>query len=155
MRLSELYQHLDSLEKVEFTLPNGQKVPKHFHVTEVGLIQKKFIDCGGTMRSEERISLQLWTSIDFHHRLAGAKFRDILNLSKEKLQLPDAEIEVEYQGQTIEKYGLSFKQGMFQLEGQETDCLAKDNCGVPTTKVKRTLSSLSAANSCSPGGNCC
>lgn len=155
MRFSELHQHLDQLEKVEFALPDGRRVPKHFHVTEVGFIQKSFIDCGGTMRKEDRINLQLWSSFDYHHRLAGAKFRDILDLSKEKLGLPDAEIEVEYQGQTIEKYGLSFKDGLFQLEGQQTDCLAKDNCGLPDAKVKRALSSLSPSASCSPSSNCC
>ena len=155
MRFSDLYQHLEQLEQVHFELPNGKRVAKHFHVTEVGLIQKRFIDCGGTLRSEERINLQLWTSIDYNHRLAAEKFRQILDLSKEQLALPDAEIEVEYQGTTIEKYGLDFRDGLFHLKGQETDCSAKDNCGIPTTKVKRSLASIGSSNSCSPGGNCC
>lgn len=31
-----------------FKLENGNSVPEHFHVTEVGIITKDFIDCGGT-----------------------------------------------------------------------------------------------------------
>jgi hypothetical protein len=26
-------------------------VPTHYHITEVGKVQKDFIDCGGTVRS--------------------------------------------------------------------------------------------------------
>jgi predicted transcriptional regulator len=44
-KLSE--KKLDTLENVTFQLPDGTTVPEHFHVTEVGLITKNFIDCGG------------------------------------------------------------------------------------------------------------
>ena len=156
MKLSDLHQHLQELSDVHFELPTGEMVPAHFHITEAGFVQKKFIDCGGTLRNEERINLQLWSSIDLNHRLTADKFRDILNLSTEKLNLPDVEIEVEYQGQTIEKYGLSFKEGLFQLEGKKTDCLAQDNCGIPSAKVKRSLAQIgSTQKACTPGGNCC
>ncbi|MEI7863404.1 MAG: DUF6428 family protein, partial [Planctomycetota bacterium] len=32
-------------------LPDKSFVPAHFHITEVGRVQKDFIDCGGTVRS--------------------------------------------------------------------------------------------------------
>ncbi len=37
-------------------MPNGAYVPPHFHLTEVGTMVKKFIDCGGTVREEAKIS---------------------------------------------------------------------------------------------------
>ena len=47
MKLSEIKQHLQNLKTIAFQLPNGDLVPAHFHVTEVGQISKRFIDCGG------------------------------------------------------------------------------------------------------------
>jgi len=31
-----------------FKLPEGTYLPAHFHMTEVGLVTKHFVDCGGT-----------------------------------------------------------------------------------------------------------
>ena len=41
MKLSEIKNHLNFLESVEFSLPDGRLVPAHFHVTEIGKIQKQ------------------------------------------------------------------------------------------------------------------
>ncbi len=53
MKLSDVKAELSQLKKITFQLPNGELVPNHFHVTEVGKITKNFIDCGGTLRREE------------------------------------------------------------------------------------------------------
>ena len=39
--------------KMHFMLPDQSFVPAHYHITEVGRVQKDFIDCGGTVRSLE------------------------------------------------------------------------------------------------------
>jgi len=67
------------------------------------------------------------------------------------------EIEVEYQGTTIGKYGLDFDGKNFLLTTKLTDCLAKDQCGVPQDKPKVKLSELQkqTVNSCAPGSGCC
>jgi hypothetical protein len=85
MLLSEFTKHLETLSEVNFQKPDGTEVPKHFHITEVGQINKKFIDCGGTIRNENVISMQLWESIDFWHRLEPSKLISIIKLSQEKL----------------------------------------------------------------------
>jgi hypothetical protein len=54
---------------LHFMLPTGEFVPSHFHVTEVGRVQKSFIDCGGTRREAASCVLQLWTAHDVDHRL--------------------------------------------------------------------------------------
>jgi hypothetical protein len=46
MKLSAVKQYLATAEAVNFQLPDGSFVPEHFHVTEVGLITRHFIDCG-------------------------------------------------------------------------------------------------------------
>ncbi len=38
MRLSEIKEILTELDNVEFQLENGNIVPEHFHVTEIGAI---------------------------------------------------------------------------------------------------------------------
>ena len=44
MKLSEIVKILGELKQIEFKLPNGELVPEHFHVTEIGKITKHFID---------------------------------------------------------------------------------------------------------------
>lgn len=102
-------------EKIEFRLPSGDLVPEHFHVTEIGKITRHFIDCGGTVRNEEVANFQLWNANDYNHRLHPEKLLDIIELSEKTLELGDLEIEVEYQGNTIGKYGLDFVNDQFFL----------------------------------------
>ena len=76
---------------------------------------------------------------------------DIIRLSQQRIGVSDAEIEVEYQGTTIEKYALGFDGSNFQLLPQQTDCLAKDNCGVPGKQPQTNASS----SCCDPADGCC
>ena len=155
MKLSEVKSALSNLETIAFQLPNGDLVPSHFHVTEIGLITKQFIDCGGTLRNEQVVNFQLWDANDYDHRLHPEKLVHIIELSEKVLELPDSEIEVEYQGQTIEKFGLEFKGGNFLLATKQTDCLARDKCEVPSEKLKVSLTESQNSNVCTPGGGCC
>ncbi|GEQ86618.1 hypothetical protein ULMS_21260 [Patiriisocius marinistellae] len=155
MKLSEIKSKLNELETISFQLPNGTLVPNHFHVTEVGKITKHFIDCGGTVRNEEVANFQLWNANDYDHRLHPEKLLNIIELSEKILGIEDLEIEVEYQGDTIGKFGLDFDGVNFVLTTKQTDCLAKDQCGIPTEKPKIKFSELQTENSCTPGGGCC
>lgn len=160
MKLSEVKMKLNQLEKIAFQLPNGELVPSHFHVTEVGKITKHFIDCGGTIRNEELVNFQLWSANDYDHRLHPEKLLKIIELSEEKLGIGDLEIEVEYQIvhgdlQSIGKFALDFDGTNFLLATKQTDCLAKDNCGIPSEKVKVNLAEMQSASACDPNGGCC
>lgn len=155
MTLSQVKSVLNELETIGFQLPNGDLVPNHFHVTEVGKITKHFIDCGGTVRHEEIVNFQLWNANDYDHRLHPEKLLDIIELSEKILNIGDLEIEVEYQAETIGKFGLDFDGNYFLLTSKQTDCLAKDNCGIPVKKTKVNLSTLKNEPCCSPDGNCC
>ena len=152
MKLSEVKNALTNLNEISFLLPSGKKVPSHFHLTEIGNIDKKFMDCGGKVRKETKVSFQLWTSTDVEHRLIAEKLSKIISLAAEKIHLQDEEVEVEYQGDTIEKYSLDFDGENFLLTSKQTDCLAKDDCGIPKSKVKKNLTELAGA-CCGP--DCC
>ncbi len=155
MRLSEIKEILPKLENVEFQLENGSFVPEHFHVTEIGQITKNFIDCGGTIRSEKVVNFQLWNANDFEHRLKPGKLLKIIRLSEEKLGIEDAEIEVEYQSDTIGKYDLKFDGNHFILANKTTACLAQEACGIPSEKQKIKLADITEKNECAPGSGCC
>ena len=151
MKLSEIKTALKYLKKIEFVLPNGDVIPPHFHVTEVGKNTKHFIDCGGVVRTETTINFQLFTAADYDHRLSTEKLSSIIEHSEKTLELEDAEIEVEYQGNTIEKFNLAFINGRLQLKSKITDCLAKDKCGIPQEKEIVEGN----AGCCTPGSGCC
>jgi hypothetical protein len=157
MKLSEIKEILPALENVEFQLENGTFVPEHFHVTEVGQIIKNFIDCGGVLRKEKTVNFQLWNADDYEHRLKPGKLLNIIKLSEEKLGIEDAEIEVEYQSDTIGKYDLDFNGNTFVLKNKTTACLAQDACGIPSEKEKKSLSALivNQSSCCTPNSGCC
>jgi hypothetical protein len=155
MKLSEVKNKLNELNEISFQLPDGTMVPNHFHVTEVGKVTKHFIDCGGTVRNEEVVTFQFWNANDYAHRLHPEKLLNIIELSEEVLGIEDLEIEVEYQAETIGKFGLDFKGNSFVLTGKQTDCLAKDQCGIPEEKPRIKMVDLNNQNSCTPGGGCC
>ena len=159
MTISALEATLPTLARVRFRLPDGTHLPDHFHVTEVGLVTKHFIDCGGTERREAVANFQLWEAGDYDHRLAPEKFLHIVQLSDRILGSDNLDIEVEYQQSTIGKFGLSFADGEFQLTPKQTACLAQDACGIPDAalKVAKPMYSLVQAdtNACTPGGGCC
>ncbi len=154
MKLTEFKNTLAVLKTIAFELEDGSVVPGHFHVTEVGKVHRHFIDCGGKEREETVVNFQLWNADDYDHRLHPEKLMQIVDLSIDRLQLPDAEIEVEYQTSTIGKYGIAFQNGVFVLTNKQTACLAEDACGIPEKKPKIKFSELQA-NSCAPGSGCC
>ncbi len=155
MTIEEIKIALTNLDSISFELPNGDFVPGHFHVTEVGKINKDFIDCGGTRRSETLASFQLWEAGDVDHRLQPSKLINIIELSQKVLGIGNEEIEVEYQADTIGKYGLDFNGNHFTLVAKQTNCLAKDNCGVPENVAKSKMIEIASGSCCTPDSGCC
>ena len=155
MKLSEVKEALAGINELTFRLEDGTQVPAHFHVTEVGSVKRHFIDCGGTVRKDEAVNFQLWSANDHDHRLAATKLLDIILLSEKKLGLTNSDVEVEYQTNTIGTYGLEFDGEVFVLTSTQTDCLAKENCGI-TEKMESVIAGqLGQTSCCTPGGGCC
>jgi hypothetical protein len=142
---------LSKLDQVEFILPSNENVPAHFHITEMGIITKDYIDCGGTVRKERTANFQIWHANDYEHRINPQKIIDIINTAEKSVFLENLEVEVEYQSETIGKYGLSFHDNLFQLTPTFTDCLAKDKCGIPNNDETNP----ETETCCSPSTGCC
>ena len=153
MLLTAFKQSLIELDTLKFQLPNGQFVPSHFHITEVGNVKRNYIDCGGKLREENKINLQLWVASDTNHRLKPNNLLEILQLAEKQLGYSNLELEVEYQQNTVGRYKLAFDGTVFQLINTQTACLAPDQCGILQEKPRVRLSA-SGVN-CNPNSGCC
>ena len=154
MNIIDFKNTLTTLEKLTFVLPNGSHVAPHFHLTEVGMISKNYVDCGGTVRKEKVANFQLWAADDYDHRLEPEKVIEIISMAEKELGLENLEVEIEYQSETIGKYGLDFDGKRFLLIATHTDCLAKEKCGIPEAQPDNLVTSENTS-SCSPDSGCC
>lgn len=138
MKLTEfkaaLAQHADL--SLRFLLPDGTAVPGHAHVTEVARIDKRFVDCGGTLRTDTMCRLQIWVADDLHHRLTAGKLLKILSKAGPVLQSEDLAVDVEYEAGWISQFPLESIEArsgelVFRLTERHTACLAEDKCKTP------------------------
>ncbi|MDQ2945053.1 MAG: DUF6428 family protein, partial [Acidobacteriota bacterium] len=91
-----------------FILPDGDQIPAHFHVTEVGHIAKRFIDCGGTLHdTTDTCLLQTCVADDVDHRLNAGTFAKILQLGEQVLPHDNLEVEVEYDCCVVAQYPIA------------------------------------------------
>jgi hypothetical protein len=121
-------------------LPDGSFVPAHFHVTEVGRVQKDFIDCGGTIRSTVACVLQVWVADDSDHRLTTTKLATIIQLGSPVLKSTTLPVEVEYETGVVSQYPISTAEitpsgVLLHLGTKHTACLAPDRCGLGTVET--------------------
>ncbi len=116
-------------------LPNGDLVPAHFHITEVGHVTKRFIDCGGGVHHHESCLLQAWVADDLDHRFTAGKFAGVLAMFEQLTPDDTLPVEVEYEDCSISQYlvlSASAANGGLTLDlgAKHTDCLAKEACGL-------------------------
>ena len=155
MKVNELMERVQQLQEIIFVLPDGERVPAHFHITEMGVMSKQYVDCGGVQRQERVATFQLWVAHDINHRLTPVKWLGILALAKDLYHLGEEEIVVEYQMETIGVFDLKWSDGLFMLSKKTTACLAEEACGIPMAKPRIRLSNLGSGNVCTPGSGCC
>ena len=129
-------------------LPDGKAVPRAFHITEVGAVNKTFIDCGGKVHSVQTCQLQAWIGPDVDHRIEAGKMADILQKSEAILPGDFLDLEIEYEDEVISQYPIaeaivSDEAVTLVLTTKHTDCLAKELCIVP------------AGGGCAPASGCC
>jgi hypothetical protein len=134
MKTSDLQTILASHRDCQLVmiLPDGGRVPAHAHVTEVGRIDRHFIDCGGTVHRSSFCCLQAWVADDVDHRLTAGKLADIIGRA-EALEVSDLDVEIEYEDGFISQFPVleARVEGdtlVLSLGTKHTDCLAKDVC---------------------------
>jgi hypothetical protein len=123
-----LEKHPDAFPR--FVLPDGDFIPAHAHVTEVGHVVKNFIDCGGVMGKSETVLLQTHVGGDTNHRLKSGRFAKILQLGERVLPRDQLEVEVEYDCCVVAQYPISEAklagdQLRVILGKRQTQCLAQ------------------------------
>lgn len=138
MRLKDLKAtlalHPDALPRL--ILPDGDQIPAHFHITEVGHVAKRFVDCGGTLHdTTDTCLLQTYVADDVDHRLRAGTFAKILQLGDQVLPHDELEVEVEYDCCVVAQYPVASARFVgdhidIQLGEKHTDCLAKARCGI-------------------------
>lgn len=130
---------------LRFRLPTGSLAPVHAHLTEVARVEKRFVDCGGTVRTHASARIQLWTADDTDHRVDCGKCLAILDRGASLIgsdALPfEVELDLPYLS-LFEAVGSAREGGalVVVLAPVKADCLAPDVC-------------LPAA--CKPGSGCC
>jgi hypothetical protein len=133
MKLKELKAALaaDANAQPRFTLSDGDHIPAHFHITEVGHVTKRFIDCGGKVHDRsDTCVLQAWVGDDVDHRLNAGTFAKILDLGAKVLPHDDLEVEVEYDCCISAQYPVvsvtpAGEHIDILLAEKHTDCLAR------------------------------
>lgn len=152
MKLRELKRLLDANSEKQFRLklPDENEVPKEFHITEVGHVSKRFIDCGGAVHSVQSCLLQAWLGTDKDHQLTAEKVGRVLRFARAVVPNDELDVEVEYEHGSISQYPISDHSVSehsitFNLALKHTDCLAKDLCIAPAA--------TDATACCKPG--CC
>lgn len=151
MKLNQFKALLEANREKQFLLqlPNGKNVPQAFHITEVGAVNKTFIDCGGKVHSVQTCQLQAWIGPDVDHKIEAGKMVDIIKKSEAILPHDFLDLEVEYEDEIISQYPVaeavvSDNAVTLVLTTKHTDCLAKELCIVPAN-----------GESCAPGSGCC
>jgi hypothetical protein len=145
---------------VRFHLPNGDFVPVHAHVTEVARIDKRFIDCGGTLRTDAQCRLQTWFADDVDHRLTAGKLAKILTLAESVLQTEDLDLDVEHEAGYITQFPLGSveianDEIILHLTERHTACLAMDKCLPSAAPVSEFNPLKFNFKKASPATKCC
>lgn len=149
MKLSELKTVLNRhpSSHVHFVLPNGESVPTHAHVTEVARIDKRFIDCGGTLRNDSQCRLQTWFSDDTDHRLTAGKLAKILDMAGPVLGTDDLDVDIEHEVGYISQFPLNSAEVLpdevvLRLRERRTECLAPEKCKPPKRSTAAAINLL-------------
>lgn len=153
--ISALRDHPDAA--LHIILPDDDVVPAHFHVTEVGRVQKDFIDCGGTPRTLVHCQLQLLVATDVDHRLTAGKFLNILDKSAAILRGDDLPLVIEHEdcrtiAFPVREISATPEQITFRLDLPHPACLAADSCGLSPEEAG-PQDAKSAC--CTPNSGCC
>jgi len=161
MKLSELKQLLaeHSSKFFRLRLPDDSDVPVSFHITEVGRIEKTFLDCGGTRREKTTCQLQVWVGKDYEHRIETEKMAGILKKGSELLPDESVPVEIEYEDRvisqyTIEGHEVSDDAVTLQLAHKHTECLAPELCGLDMPSLRLPSIGGSSNPCCGPNGCC-
>lgn len=123
--------------------PDGEPIEANFHVTEIGRVQRDFVDCGGTVRQSVTCLLQSWVGDDLDHRITGGKLLKAFVHAEPILRGEDLPVEFEYDACNVVQLKVlsavvETGRLVIRLGKKQTDCLAKELC-IPSTRGSATV----------------
>lgn len=156
--LSILKQHPN--KELLFEYAPGKLVGANYHITEIKNITVDSVDCGAGTDFWKETIIQLWESpeeVGKRDFMLSHKALEILNrVDRIKPMEKEVEVKFEYSNADfhtaqlfVNSFTLEEKQLVLHLGINQTDCKAKDICGIPLEAVS------ASENSCSPGSGCC
>ena len=143
-----------------FEYKDGHLVGANYHITEVKNITIDAVDCGANTGFWKETIIQLWESPnekDKKDYMTAYKALGILNkVDKMKPMEKEVEVKFEYSNPNfhtaqlfVNGFILEEDKLLMKLAVEQTDCKAKETCGVPVEKE------VQEEACCSPGGGCC
>lgn len=156
--LSLLKEHPN--KSLLFEYKEGHFVGANYHITEIKNITVDSVDCGAKTDFWKETIIQLWESpveIGKREYMSTSKALAILErVDAIKPMQKDVEVKFEYSNTDfhtaqlfVNAFELNTDQIVIKLGVKQTDCKAKDECGVPVDSV------MQEENSCAPGSGCC
>lgn len=156
--LSLLKEHAN--KSLLFEYKPGQLVGANYHITEIKNITVDSVDCGAGTDFWKETIIQLWESpeeLDKRDYMSADKALAILNrVDRIKPMEKEVEVKFEYSNSQfhtaqlfVNDFEINTNQLILKLGVEQTDCKAKDECGIPVEVGAQT------ENSCAPGSGCC
>lgn len=156
--LSLLNEH--SNKSLLFEYKTGHFVGANYHITEIKNITIDSVDCGAGVDFWKETIIQLWespTEKDKIEYMSAFKALGILNkVDRIKSMEKEVEVKFEYSNPNfhtaqlfVNSFEVNANQLIMKLGVEQTDCKAKDTCGVPVKVDAQEI------NSCAPGSGCC
>lgn len=144
-----------------FEYTPGNYVAPNYHITEIKNITVDSVDCGAGVDFWKETVIQLWESPEEKDTLdymTASKASGILNkVDKIKPMEKAVEVKFEYSNERfhtaqlfVNDYAMNADKLILKLGVTQTDCKAKESCGVPIEANVQTQGS-----SCAPDSGCC
>jgi uncharacterized protein DUF6428 len=132
-----------------FVLPDGDYIPAHAHVTEVGHVVRSFIDCGGLTGKEEKVVLQTHVGNDADHRLRSDRLAKILQLGNRVIPSAQLDVDVEYDCCVVAQYPIA----QAAPDGEYINLILRR--GRTQCRAQERRDSETVADCCAPSAACC
>ncbi|TMM58470.1 hypothetical protein FEE95_03295 [Maribacter algarum] len=135
-------------------------IRSNYHITEIKNITVDSVDCGAKTDFWKETIIQLWedpNEIDTEGTMTAFKALGILN-KVDSIKPMEREVEVKFEYSNpnfhmaqlfVNDVELSEDRIIMKLGVEQTDCKAKETCGVTVE------ASAQESNSCAPGSGCC
>lgn len=146
-----------------FEYKEGHFVDTNYHITEVKNTVIKSVDCGGRSDAWNETIIQLWESPSEKGKLGYMKVKKALEILERVNGIysfdGDAIVKFEYSNEKFHKAALEVQDVAFEsnkliikLFVSETDCKAKEACGLPE-KIEAVATESESC--CDPKSGCC